>query len=72
MHDATIKTKVNRLRTSGCFHVTKQQGFSLQPDFAFDVLWSDYYNHSIVWLEFRITSPLSSSDTWIFLCVSGE
>jgi hypothetical protein len=67
-----INTKVNRIRTSGSVHVTKQQGFSLHPGFAFDVLWSDYYNHSVVRLEFRMTSPLSSSDKWVFLCVSGE
>jgi len=68
----TINTQVNRIRTSGSVHVTKQQGFSLNPGFAFDVLWSDCYNDSVVRLEFRITSPLSSSDTLVFLCVSGE
>jgi len=66
-----INTKVNRIRTSGSVHVTKQR-LSLHPGFAFDVLWSDYYNHSVVRLEFRITSPLSSSDTLVSLCVSGE
>ena len=67
-----INTKVNRTRTPGSVHVKKQQGYSLHPGLAFDVLWSDYYNHSVVRLEFSITSPLSSSDTWVFLCVSGE
>ena len=62
-----INAKANRIRKS-----SSVQGFSLHPDFNFDILWSDCYNHSVVRFEFRITIPLSISDARVFLCVSGQ
>jgi hypothetical protein len=58
IHDIKSETKLWRFTLKWIVHVcpvvfnvTTLQGLSLHTDFAFDVLWSDYYNHSVVRLE---------------------